>query len=482
MKPGLQQEMLAQVGERELFDRAAAYAREYMNGALQRRVYPDDAAIARLDEFDEALPDQPEAPAEILRRLHEVAAPATVTTTGGRYFGFVTGGALPAAIAARWMADAWDQNPALGVLSPATAKLEEVCERWVRELLQLPESTVAGFVSGTSAATLSGLAAGRNELLRRAGWELNQRGLAGAPPLRVIVGAEAHVTAFKALSLLGIGRGQMEIVPVDDQGRMRPDALPELDGRCLVVAQAGHVNSGAFDPVEEIGARVRRANAWLHVDGAFGLWAAASRSKRVLTRGIELADSWSVDAHKTLSAPYDSGIILCRHRDALVSALQANDTYILYGEQRDGMLYTPEMSRRARAIELWATLRALGRAGIEDLVDRLCAHAERFGRNLRAAGFLVPNDVVFNQVMVRCETPELTRDTLTELQATGECWCGGALWAGEPVIRISVCSWATTEEDVDRSVGAFVVAREAARSAARRLRSGGERVTGAAAS
>jgi glutamate/tyrosine decarboxylase-like PLP-dependent enzyme len=466
MKPGLQQEMLEQLASRDCFDQARAAAYEYLDGLLERRVFPDAEALRGLDAFDEPLPDQPERASEILRLLHEHGSPATVASAGGRYFGFVTGGALPAAVAARWLADVWDQNPALYVLSPIASRLEAICEKWVVDLLRLPSDTVAGFVSGTSSATLCGLAAGRNHLLKRAGWDVIQDGLAGAPPLRVVVGEQAHVTVFKALALLGIGRSRLEMVPVDEQGRMRLEALPELDGTCLVIAQAGHVNSGAFDPIDAICDRARRAGAWVHVDGAFGLWAAASRDKRVLTRGIEKADSWSADAHKTLNVPYDCGIVLCRNRDALVSALQANDSYILYGEQRDGMLFTPEMSRRSRAIELWSSLKALGRAGVEDLVDRLCAHAERLATKLKAQEFRVLNDVVFDQVLVACESPEQTRGTLQEIQASGECWCGGALWNGEPVIRVSVVSWATTAEDVDRAVAAFVTAREAASASA----------------
>jgi len=462
MKPGLQQEMLEQLTSRELFDQARDAAHQYLDGLLERRVFPDPVALQGLEAFDEPLPDQPERPAEILRLLHEHGSPATVASAGGRYFGFVTGAALPAAMATRWLADVWDQNPALYVLSPIASHLEAICEKWIVDLLRLPAESVAGFVSGTSSATMCGLAAGRNHLLKRAGWDVIQDGLNGAPPLRVVVNEHAHVTVFKALALLGIGRSQLEMVPADDQGRIRLDALPELDERCLVIVQAGHVNSGSFDPIDEICDRARRVGAWVHVDGAFGLWAAASRSKRVLTRGIEKADSWSADAHKTLNAPYDCGIVLCRHRDALVGALQANDSYILYGDRRDGMLYTPEMSRRSRAIELWATLKALGRAGVEDLVDRLCAHAERFATRLRGHGFRVLNDVVFDQVLVACDSAAATRATLEAIQASGECWCGGATWRGEPVIRLSVVSWATTTADVDRSVAAFVAARAAA--------------------
>lgn len=448
---------------RHLFEQARGYAYAYMDAIDERRVFPAPAALAALDAFDEPLPAGPGAPEEILRLLHEHGSPATVATTGGRYFGFVTGGALPVALAARWLADVWDQVPALHLLSPAVARLEAVCERWIVELLGLPEGTVAGFVSGTSAATMCGLAAGRNELLRRVGWDAGERGLFGAPELRVVVTEQAHATAPKALALLGLGRTRLEAVPADAQGRMIPARMPELDERCLVIAQAGNVNSGSFDPLDEIGERVRRAGAWFHVDGAFGLWAAASSKRSALTRGLEHADSWSVDGHKTLNTPYDCGIVLCRDRDALVSALQAADAYILYGPHRDGMLFTPDMSRRARAVELWATLKALGRSGVGELVDQLCDRATRFAGALRARGFRVLNDVVFNQVLVACEHPELTRATLRRVQESGECWCGGSSWAGEPVIRISVCSWATTPADVDRSVEAFVAARSRAR-------------------
>jgi glutamate/tyrosine decarboxylase-like PLP-dependent enzyme len=458
--PGRQE---AQEAGAELLDQARTYALEYMAGIGERSVFPTPESLEGLDVFDEPLPELPGVPEEILRRLHESGSPATVATTGGRYFGFVTGGALPVALAARWLGDVWDQVAALHLLSPVVSRLESLCEKWVVELLGLPAGTAAGFVSGTSSATFCGLAAGRDELLRRAGWEAGERGLFSAPELRVVMTAQAHATVHKALALLGLGRARVERVGVDGQGRMIASEMPPLDSRCLVIAQAGNVNSGSFDPLGEIGALVRRAEAWLHVDGAFGLWAAASRSRRRLTAGLEMADSWAVDAHKTLNTPYDCGIILCRHPRSLVSALHAADSYILYGEHRDGMLFTPEMSRRSRAVELWATLKALGRTGVEDLVDRLCGHAARFGRELQARGFRILNDVVFNQVLVSCDEPALTTATLRHLQQSGECWCGGAVWEGEPVIRISVCSWATTSADVDRSVAAFVQARERAR-------------------
>ena len=448
-----------------LLQQAHEHALEYIDSIDHRPVFPAASDISGLSKFDEPLPDQPCAASKILQSLHQNGSKTTVAQTGGRYFGFVNGGVQPAALAARWLADVWDQNSALYVMSPAVAQLERVCERWLTELFGLPGDTALGLVGGSSSSIFCGLAAGRNELLRRQNWDVNANGLFGAPEIRVITGAQAHATVFKALALLGLGRERVEIVPTDDQGRILSRDLPELDDRCLVIVQAGNVNTGAFDPFEEICERARAVDAWVHVDGAFGLWAGASRTKHDLYRGAELANSWSADAHKTLNAPYDCGIILCRNRQALLSAMQAahsSAAYIQWSENRDGMLYTPDMSRRARAVDLWATIKNLGKTGIEELVDRLCDRAQQFGGKLRERGFDVLNDVVFNQVLVSCGNPELTESTLHRIQASGECWCGGTTWGGDPAIRISVCSWRTTAEDVNRSVQAFVDARKSA--------------------
>jgi glutamate/tyrosine decarboxylase-like PLP-dependent enzyme len=457
----IQKKMYQLAQERDLFEQAKSYAYEYMDGVFDRNVFPTPAALAMLNSFDEPLPQAPADPADMLRMLHKYGSPATVTHTGGRYFGLVIGSVFPPVMAAKWLADVWDQISTLYVTSPVLSKLEAVCEKWLIELLGLPDGCVAGFVSGTSMATLCGLAAGRHAILERLGWDVNSRGLFGAPPIRVVVGAEAHGTVFKALALLGLGKDRVELVPVDSQGRMLAEKVPNLDANTLVILQAGNVNSGSFDPLDEICDRANAAGAWVHVDGAFGLWASASRDKGHLTRGAEKADSWSLDGHKTLNTPYDSGIILCKHPEALVSALQASGSYILYGENRDGMLYTPEMSRRSRAIELWATLKVLGKSGVEELVDGLCARAGQFAKQSSAQGFHVLNEVVFNQVLIACDTPEQTAATLKNLQQSGECWCGAARWHDTPVIRVSVCSWATTDEDIDRTVAAFVNARQA---------------------
>jgi glutamate/tyrosine decarboxylase-like PLP-dependent enzyme len=455
----LQQQMFASATDRRLFELAQAQACEYMAGVRAQRVFPTEAALAGLAGFDEALPDGPCEPAAMLRQLHELGSPATTASTGGRYFGLVVGSVFPPVVAAKWLADAWDQCAALHASSPVSSKLEAVCQGWLLDLLGLPAGCVAGFVGGTSTATAVGLAAARHELLRRQGWDVNADGLFGAPPIRVVIGAEAHGTVFKALALLGLGRDRVEKVPVDGQGRMIASAIPALDDRTLVFAQAGNVNTGAFDPFEAICDQAAAAGAWVHVDGAFGLWAAASPRLRHLVRGMERADSWSVDAHKTLNAPYDCGIVLCRHPEATVAAMQNTGAYIVYGEKRDGMLYTPEMSRRGRGTELWATLKTLGRSGTAELVEGLCERARQASALLKKAGFRVLNEVVFNQVLVACAGKEQTLATLGRLQDSGECWCGVSSWQGETVIRLSVCSWATTPEDIDRTVAAFIKAR-----------------------
>jgi glutamate/tyrosine decarboxylase-like PLP-dependent enzyme len=462
MPSALTQQLRQQNQAHQLHEQAAAYAYDYLTHISDRRVFPSAEALAQLATLDELLPDQPHDPAAILRLLHEVGSPATVAQGGGRYFGFVNGNIIPTALAARWLADAWDQNAALHVMSPIAAKLEHLCEQWLVDLLGLPTGTAAGFVSGTSVATLCGMLAGRNALLQRRGWDVNEQGLFGAPPIRVVMSEQAHGTVRKALAILGIGRGSIEWIPADAQGRMDPARLPPLDDNSLLLLQAGNVNTGAFDAFVPICSAAQEAGAWVHIDGAFGLWAAASAQTRHLTEGIALADSWSVDAHKTLNAPYDSGIVLCKDQTALVNAMQASGSYMQFSSGRDGMLYGLEMSRRARGIELWALLKSLGRSGVDALIGQLCGHAQHFGQALRAEGFRVLNEVVFNQVLVACDSPAQTQATLQHIQSSGECWCGGSQWQGEPVIRISVCSWATTREDVERSVRAFVAARAAA--------------------
>lgn len=449
-----------------LLKQAAAYAERYIQTMEDRPVFPDRQALTGLDRFDEPFPEYPTDPAGTLALLDEAGSPGTVSQTGGRYFGFVDGGVLPIGLAARWLADTWDQNTAHYIMSPVASRLEELCERWLVDLLHLPSGTAAGFVTGTTLANFSGLAAGRNELLRRQGWDVAEDGLYGAPPIRVIVGADTHAAVRKSLSLLGMGDANTEVVPVDDQGRMRLDGFPHLDAPALVVAQAGNVNSGGFDPIGEVCEITHGAGGWVHVDGAFGLWAGATPSLSHLYMGVEEADSWAVDAHKTLNVPYDCGIILCRERGALLAAFRASASYFQWSSRRDPMSYTPSMSKRARAVELWAVLKTLGRSGVAQLVEQLCENARYFAERLISEGFHIHNDVVFNQVLVSCADDTETNHTLEHLQVSGECWCGGSTWRGQAVIRISVCSWATTREDIDRSVAAFSAARHAARQQA----------------
>ena len=444
---------------RSLFLLAHRYAAEYMSGVAERTVTPSAEAVEALRNFDEPMPDGPAAPLATLEKLHRFGSPATIAQTGGRYFGFVNGGVIPEALASRWLIDAWDQNTAIEVMSPVGSRLEHVCEQWLVDLLGLPKETAAGFTNGTSAALLCCLTAARHALLAGQGWEINKQGLYGAPRIRVLACDHTHATVLRALQVLGLGTDTVERLPTDDQGRILPSSLPELDDRTLLLSQAGDVNSGSFDLFRELGALAQAAGAWMHVDGAFGLWAAASRNTRHFTDGVELANSWSVDAHKTLNAPYECGIALCRDRDAMVKALQTNAAYIAWGARRDGMAFTLDMSRRARGAELWATLHTLGRSGVEMLVDHLCRMARRLSAGLRENGFVVPHDVVFNQVMVQTGDGSDLAAIMRAIQRSGECWCGGSTWNGAPVIRVSICSHATTEGDIDRSVEAFVAAR-----------------------
>lgn len=447
-----------------LLNEALQYAGEYLRSVDERPVFPSEEARAALDRFDEPLPEASCEASDTLALLHQSGSPGTVAQVGGRYFGFVNGGALPVGVAARVLADVWDQNTAHYVMSPTAAHLEAVCERWLNELLGFPDGTAAGFVTGTTLANLSGLAAGRNELLRRRGWDVVESGLYGAPPIPVVVSADAHAAVRKSLSLLGMGDAHTHVVPVDDQGRLDVDSFPELGGPALVVAQAGNVNSGAFDPVGSLCDRAHRDGGWVHVDGAFGLWAAAVPTLRALADGIDRADSWAVDAHKTLNVPYDCGIVMCRDRGALEAAFRASADYFQWSEHRDPMRYTPSMSKRARCIELWAVLKTLGRSGVVQLVEQLCGHARAFAAQLEEQGFRIHNDVVFNQVLVSCDDDSETERTLAEIQKLGSCWCGASTWKGHRVIRVSVCSWSTTVDDINDSVRSFCEGRNRARA------------------
>jgi glutamate/tyrosine decarboxylase-like PLP-dependent enzyme len=384
-----------------------------------------------------------------------------MASAGGRYFGFVIGGALPVTVASNWLATAWDQNAGLWTSSPVSAYLEEVALEWLADVLRLPKGTGGAFVTGASMASFTALAAARHALLERAGWNLLEQGMAGSPPLRVVVSDEVHVTIVKALSLLGFGRATLERVPVDDQGRMRAELLPPLDERTIVCVQAGDVNSGCFDPIEAICGVAREAGAWVHVDGAFGLWAAATPSLAHLVAGAEQAQSWSTDGHKWLNTPYDNGIALVREPQHLRAAMAAPAAYLLTSAHREPTHHSPELSRRARGIDIWAALRSLGRSGIADLVERTCIIARDIAEGLRKNGLEILNEVVLNQVLVAADDDESTDRLAARIQEDGVCWCGTTTWKGRRAVRISVSSWATTKEDAGLTVEAFASAARA---------------------
>lgn len=452
----------------ELLRLAAEKAIGYVDAVGERRVGPASAALAALARFHEPFPSGPSSPTEVVKQLDALGSPATAATTGGRYFGFVNGGVVPAALAAGWMATAWNQNAGLRVMSPVAAELEDVVLEWIRDALGLPADCEGGLVTCATMANFTALVAARHALLQRAGWDVNENGMFGAPPIEVVVGAEVHASIQKALAMAGFGRKRVTLVDADSQGRMRPDRLPGLTGRTIVCLQAGNVNTGAFDPAGEICAVASERGAWVHVDGAFGLWVRVSPKYAPLAHGFENADSWATDAHKWPNAGYDCGVVLVRNGEALRASLGMAAAYLEPGARREPMYHTPEASRRARGVELWATLKSLGRAGLTELVERSCVHAQRFATGLRDAGFEVLNDVVINQVLVSFGAPDLTREVIRRVQEEGTCWCGGSTWHGKTVMRVSVSSWATTAADVEKSLEAIIrIARDAKSLASR---------------
>ena len=441
-----------------LLKRTARDAMDYLEAVDARPVAPSLEAIAKLSALRGPLPPGPTSAEAVLHLLDEFGSPATMGKTNGRFFGFVTGDCLPAALAASWLVSAWDQNAAHFAQSPVAAELEETALGWVRELFGLPEGTGGAVVTGATMANFSGLATARQVLLQRVGWDVEADGLFGAPPITVVVGEEVHQSVIKALGLLGMGRKRIVRVPVDGQGRMRADALPHLDSMTILCLQAGNVNTGSFDPAAAILPVARAAGSWVHVDGAFGLWASASPKYRKYTHGFELADSWATDGHKWPNIGYDCGIALVRDPSPLRAAMSIQAAYLVHAEQRDPSNYGPELSRRARGVELWA---GLGRSGMAQLVERTCSHARRFAEGFTEAGFEVLNEVVINQVLVSFGDAEKTLRVVDQIQSQGTCWCGSTVWQGRTAMRISVSSWATKAEDVEKSLAAMIrAARE----------------------
>src|SRR3954468_19434682 len=437
-----------------MIERALQHAEAYLGSLSERPVGAPGDPDALRAALGQELTDEGVDPAVVIDELVAAADPGIVASAGPRYFGFVTGGALPAALAADWMASAWDQNAHMWIGSPAASVVEEVVEDWVLSLLGLPEDASVGLVTGAQMANVTCLAVARDSVLKRAGWDAASQGLIGAPPLTVIAGREAHATIFSALRMIGLGRDAAHLVDVDSQGAIDPDALArELEhaGPAIVCTQAGNVNSGAFDPLEPIEYLCEQSGAWLDVDGAFGLWAAASPDLRHLVRGLERADSWGTDAHKWLNVPYDGGLAIVKDRAAHRHAMSLSAAYLVAGEQRDNYDYTPEASRRARGFALYAALRSLGRKGVAELVERHCAQARRFASILSDGGAEILNDVVLNQVLVAAPPSAAAR-----IQADGTCWVGGTVWHGREAIRISVSNWSTTDADVERSAAAIL--------------------------
>ena len=445
-----------------LLQMAAARASRYLGAIGDRHVGPTSADVASLAQLGGALAQEGRDAEAILDLLDRVGSPATMAVMGRRFFGGVIGGSLPVTVAAHWLADAWDQNACLFELSPVAAYVEEVVLSWLIDLFGLPVESGGALVVGTQTAHVTALAAARHALLAKAGWDVEQDGLFGAPPITVVVGEEAHATVLKALALLWLGRRRIITVPVDSQGRMQAAELPRLSGQTILCVQLGNVNSGCCDPLDTLCDAARQSGAWVHVDGAFGLWASTAPARRHLTAGLELADSWATDGHKWLNTPQDCGIAIVRHRGALREAMAVSGAY--YGEPagRDPMRWCPDSSRRARAIELWAALCYLGRRGIGAQVERTCRLAERFATGLRRAGHEILNEVGLNQVLVSFGAAEFTDRVIKTIQDDGICWCGGTTWHGRRAMRISVSSWATNERDID-------ICLEAVDSAYRRL-------------
>lgn len=447
--------------KRVLLQQTAERVQQYLDAVDDRQVAATATADELRDMLSSPLSETGEDPSRVIELLSEAGLQGTVASQGPRYFGFVIGGSLPVTTAADWLVAGWDQNTAVYAMSPCIAVLEQVAGDWVRNLVGLPATWSVGYVTGGTMASFTGLAAARHHVLRDAGWDAEADGLFGAPPIEVVVSEESHYTISTSLRMLGLGDKRVRRVPTDGQGRMRPDALSRVlkdtTGPCVVCAQAGNVNTGAFDPLDAIADETAASGAWLHVDGAFGLWAAASPEFCHLVDGIERADSVTTDAHKWLNVPYDCGIALCAHPESHRRAMTLAVSYILDTDsERDPRAYTPEESRRARAVPVYAALKTLGRRGVAEIIDRCCRHARRFAERLSAAGYEVLNDVELNQVLVSFGDADTTHRVIKAIQEEGTCWCGPTDWKGRTAMRISVSSWATTEADVERSLDAML--------------------------
>jgi len=441
----------------DMFDDFTKRAKEYLAGNNKNPVYPSQASIDALQQLNIPLQEESLQPEQVLAALDEIGSPATVRSSGGRYFGFVTGGSLPAALFAKLFATVWDQNSGLSVQSPAAVTLEDISAQWLLSILGLPESCGVGFVTGATMANFSALVSARHFILKNEGWDVEAKGLFHAPEITVITGDEVHVSLLKALNLAGLGRERIIRIPADDQGRMMIEKIPAIVGSAIICAQAGNVNTGAFDNIDRICDRFPDKNIWVHVDAAFGLWAAASPKLKHLVKGIEKADSWATDAHKWLNVPYDCGLVFVKNKDSLVKAMSASASYLPTTNMREPFQYAPEMSREARGVSVWAALKYLGRKGLAELIERNCFYARQFAYKLKEAGYSILNEVVLNQVLVSFGNADTTLKIIKAVQEDGTCWCGGTVWQGKTAMRISVSSWATSDEDVKSSIEAIIL-------------------------
>jgi glutamate/tyrosine decarboxylase-like PLP-dependent enzyme len=438
---------------RSLLIDAAERGTAYRESLDERPVAPSKESLDAVAKFVEPMPVEGTDDESVLAMLDDIGSPATMAMAGPRFFGFVIGGSLPVTVATNWLTTAWDQNVGMHEITTATSTLERVAMDWMLELFGLPQDAAASFVTGATVANFTCLAAARNRIYSDIGWNVEADGLIGAPPITVILSEEAHPTVFKSLGLLGFGRNRVVRAAVDKQGRIDLKRFADVTGPTIICTQAGNVNTGAFDPVGEICEIAKPKGAWVHVDGAFGLWAAASTEKSHLCSGFDAADSWATDAHKWLNVPYDSGIAFVRDSGALKAAMAISAEYLMTDtEFRNPLDFTPELSRRARGVDIWAALKSLGRSGLAAMIDRCCANASRFAAGFREAGFEVLNDVVLNQVLVSFGDDATNRKIIDEIQEEGTCWCGVTVWQGKTAMRISVSNWSTTEYDVDRSL------------------------------
>jgi glutamate/tyrosine decarboxylase-like PLP-dependent enzyme len=440
----------------DLLDVFHARAKTYLEDIQKNPVYPSPSSIQAMQQLNGSLQEESMQPGDVFDLLDSVGSAATVKSSGGRYFGFVTGGSMPAAMFAKLLATVWDQNTCLSVMSPIAVTLEEISAKWLLSVLGLPAESGVGFVTGATMANFTALAAARHQLLLNEKWDVEAKGLFQAPEITVIVGDEAHVSLLKALSLVGFGRERIIRVPADEEGRIIVEKIPNIHGPTIICTQAGSVNTGNFDDVSAICDLVKNKNVWVHVDAAFGLWAAASPRYKHFLAGIEKADSWGADAHKWLNVPYDCGLVFVKNKEALTHAMSSTASYLPTSGMREPFQYVPEMSREARGVAVWAALKSLGRNGLAEMIERHCLYAQQFAEQLTQAGYTILNKVVLNQVLVSFRDADTTLRVIKAVQEEGTCWCGGTVWQGKTAMRISVSSWAHTDNDIQRSIEAII--------------------------